>query len=151
MSKRNHVEQQSASSRTTLIVMAIGGLLVMGLVGWALTRSIAPQPAATPTASFPSSTQPNDITGGSSATSGTSAADLGQRSDEEAAKAQMGRVTPEQLKPMVDSGNVTVIDVRDAASFASSHIPGSLHIPLARIEGEIQYLPKGKPIVAYCT
>ena len=35
--------------------------------------------------------------------------------------------------------------------FVASHIPGSLHIPVARIEGEIPYLPKGKTIVTYCT
>ena len=46
---------------------------------------------------------------------------------------------------------MTVIDVRDAQSYVNAHIPGSLHIPMARIDGEVPYLPKGKPIVTYCT
>jgi rhodanese-related sulfurtransferase len=55
------------------------------------------------------------------------------------------------LKQRIDRGEVTVIDVRDAESYTKGHIPGSLHIPLARVEGEIPYLPKAKPIVFYCT
>jgi hydroxyacylglutathione hydrolase len=46
---------------------------------------------------------------------------------------------------------VTIIDVRDADSYRDRHIPGAMHIPLAYIQGEIPYLPKDKPIVAYCT
>jgi len=54
-------------------------------------------------------------------------------------------------KKLIDSGAVTVIDVRDADSYTASHIPGSLQIPLTRVEGEVDYLPKGKPILTYCT
>lgn len=61
------------------------------------------------------------------------------------------RITADELKPRFDRGEVTIIDVRDADQFVQSHIPGALQIPLARIEGEIAYLPKGKPIVTYCT
>jgi rhodanese-like protein len=56
-----------------------------------------------------------------------------------------------EAKKLIDSGAVTVIDVRDADSYIASHIPGAMQIPLARIEGEIDYLPKGKPIITYCT
>ncbi len=44
-----------------------------------------------------------------------------------------------------------MIDVRDADSYVAAHIPGSLQIPLARIEGEVNYLPRGKRILTYCT
>ena len=54
-------------------------------------------------------------------------------------------------KKQIDSGAVTIIDVRDADSYVAAHIPGSIQIPLPRIEGEVDYLPKGKPIVTYCT
>ncbi len=54
-------------------------------------------------------------------------------------------------KQEIDQGSVVVIDVRDADSYVAAHIPGSLQIPLARIEGEINYLPRGKPILTYCT
>lgn len=61
------------------------------------------------------------------------------------------RITIEELKPLYDRGEVTLIDVRDAGSFLQAHIPGALQIPLARIDGETPYLPKGKLIVTYCT
>lgn len=51
----------------------------------------------------------------------------------------------------VQKGSVTVIDVRDADSYMAGHIPGSLQIPLARIEGEVSYIPRGRPILTYCT
>lgn len=51
----------------------------------------------------------------------------------------------------IESGAVHVIDVRDADSYLAAHIPGSLQIPLMRIEGEINYLPRDKPILTYCT
>ena len=61
------------------------------------------------------------------------------------------RMTIDEFKPRFDRGEVTVIDVRDAADFQQSHIPGALQIPLSRIGGEIGFLPKGKLIVTYCT
>lgn len=61
------------------------------------------------------------------------------------------RIEPDDLYAHFKAGDVTIIDVRDADSFVASHIPGALHIPLARIDGEVPYLPKGKPIVTYCT
>src|ERR1051326_1258498 len=61
------------------------------------------------------------------------------------------RIEPDDLLAHFKLGDVTIIDGRDADSFVAGHIPGALHIPLARVEGEVAYLPKGKPIVAYCT
>ena len=51
----------------------------------------------------------------------------------------------------IDAGAVTVIDVRDADSYIAGHIPGALQIPLARVEGEVGYIPRAKPILTYCT
>jgi hydroxyacylglutathione hydrolase len=61
------------------------------------------------------------------------------------------RIDVGELTPLVARGEVTIIDVRDADAYLAGHIPGSLQIPLSRIEGEIPYLPKGKRIVTYCT
>ncbi len=72
-------------------------------------------------------------------------------SDHATAPAGFRRMTIDELKPQFDRGEVILIDVRDQADFLQSHIPGALQIPLSRIEGEIGYLPKGKPIVTYCT
>lgn len=60
------------------------------------------------------------------------------------------RIEASELMSLVARGEVTVIDVRDVEQYLAGHIPGSLQIPLSRIEGEIPYL-RGKRIVTYCT
>ena len=61
------------------------------------------------------------------------------------------RIEQDDLLAHLNAADVTIVDVRDADAFLASHIPGALHIPLARVEGEVPYLPKTKPIVTYCT
>jgi 3-mercaptopyruvate sulfurtransferase SseA len=116
--------------------MIAGGLVVIALVAWALMRSFQ----APVTSNIPVSNE-------------TAAAPLPvpQTETQDAEHAAVPRISVDQLKQEIASGQVTVIDVRDADSYMAAHIPGSLHIPMARIEGEIPYLPKGKPIVTYCT
>jgi rhodanese-related sulfurtransferase len=71
--------------------------------------------------------------------------------DHSAGEGGFRRITASELKVLVDRGEVTIIDVRDTSAYSTAHIPGALQIPVSRIEGEIPYLPKGKPIVTYCT
>jgi hypothetical protein len=140
--KRRSEPEQPASSRTTITVLAIGALIVAALVVWALTRTVespAPvadtsQPIATPSASSATQT-PTPMTAEPPAE----------------ATASVPRIAVEDLREKMKTNAVTVIDVRDEAAFAAAHIPGSLHIPFARVEGEMSTLPKGKPIVTYCT
>ena len=61
------------------------------------------------------------------------------------------RIEFTDFKAALDKNEITVLDVRTIDQYAASHIPGALQIPLARVEGEIPYLPKNKPIVTYCT
>jgi 3-mercaptopyruvate sulfurtransferase SseA len=70
---------------------------------------------------------------------------------EEQARRNVPRVEPEKLLADFQAGSVTIIDVRDAEGFAQQHIPGAKHVPLAQVESMAPYLPKTKPIVAYCT
>jgi rhodanese-related sulfurtransferase len=155
MAKRPHHEASSNSSRNTLIVMTIGGLLVAALVGWALTRSVEPAPTATATTPVPA-TDTAAVTPPPGSTTGiqTDAPQFAPPAASATANdpvAKITRIAPEDVRPKHTRNEVTIIDVRDAASYAASHIPGALHIPLARIEGEIQYLPKDKQIVTYCS
>lgn len=61
------------------------------------------------------------------------------------------RISPAALREKIDRGEVVVMDVRDIDSYIASHIGGAIHIPVSRVESELPYLPRGKPIVAYCT
>lgn len=61
------------------------------------------------------------------------------------------RIDVAEAKALVDRGAVTVIDVRDADSYAAAHIPGALNITLGLIESQATAIPRGKPVLAYCT
>ena len=136
---RKDAQSQNSDSKAPLIVLVVGGLAVAGLVGWAMVRSMSAPTASgyhPPPVEVPAQTV-------------TSTATTTHAEDPE--RAAVPRITPDELKQKMDRNEVTVIDVRDAASFRSGRIPGARHIPLARVEGEIDYLPKTKQIVFYCT
>jgi 3-mercaptopyruvate sulfurtransferase SseA len=61
------------------------------------------------------------------------------------------RVTVTELKEMVDKGTALIVDTRDAASYATEHIQGSINIPEANITARSGELPADKMIVAYCS
>jgi hypothetical protein len=123
-----------------MAVMIVGGLLFAALVGWALTRNMN-APVSAPLVTETAETTP-PVAIDTSTPSPASTADN---------KADVSRMTPYDLKQKMDRAEVTVVDVRAADAFALSHIPGSLNVPFARVEAEIGYLPKSKPIVLYCT
>ena len=54
------------------------------------------------------------------------------------------------LLELVAGNRVVVIDVRPAEEFESGHLPGALSIPMAELEGRLESLPRGKPVVAFC-
>lgn len=120
--------------------MIAASVAVITLIGWALSRSFS----APVTSSIPVETA-------SPAASPPSATPVSGEPVQSPEEASVVRIGPEDLRQKTLRGEVTVIDVRDAADFQLGHLPGSLHVPLANVEAQIAYLPKGKPIVAYCT
>ncbi|HYC60527.1 MAG TPA: rhodanese-like domain-containing protein [Thermoanaerobaculia bacterium] len=162
MAKQRHTPTQETSSKGTLAALALGAVLVAGLVAWALTRTVD-RPASPPsvmdtveTASAPTATvdttafvppvtppAPNISATGDIVTS-TQAPPQGDRGE-------VQRMSAEDLRDRMKSGNVVVVDTRDANSFEGSHIPGAINIPMASIEANLDRLPKDKEIVAYCT
>lgn len=61
------------------------------------------------------------------------------------------RVSANQIAPHVRSGQVIVLDVRNEAGFALEHAAGAVHIPLEELGMRAGELPRGKPVIAYCT
>jgi rhodanese-related sulfurtransferase len=124
MSTATATSRPSNDTRTTILVAVVtfATLLLIGLVGWALTR---PEPAPAPQAS-------------------TAVAPAPHVHDFET-------ISLDDFKRGLDAGELTVIDVRSMEAYVSSHIPGSLHIPVTRIQGEIPWIPKDKPVVTYCS
>jgi 3-mercaptopyruvate sulfurtransferase SseA len=63
------------------------------------------------------------------------------------------RVAMADFKKLRAKGEVVVIDVRSADSYAAGHIPGALSIPEETITPALAEKLKrmGKPIAAYCS
>ena len=162
MAKERH-EQPTSSNNSALAILVVGVLLVGGLVAWALTRTVEvpatpnstqEAPIAVATAPLTTETAARNtppITLTSTAAPAPAAAVKPQEHDNTEDKQKVPRIAAEDLRSKMGRGEVTVIDVRDQASFEAAHIPGALHMQFASIEGMIDMIPKGKPIVLYCT
>ena len=61
-------------------------------------------------------------------------------------------VSVQEAVQLINRRDALVLDVRDAAEYASGHIPNSRHIPAAEIEKRLKELEKFKsrPIVVSC-
>jgi rhodanese-related sulfurtransferase len=66
------------------------------------------------------------------------------------ARAEMESVDEEELLRRVQSGAVTLLDVRPVEEYQAAHLPGALSIPVADLALRLAELPKGRDIVAYC-
>jgi ArsR family transcriptional regulator len=62
----------------------------------------------------------------------------------------MEPVSLSELAERVESGLVTVLDVRPEDEFAHGHLPGALNIPLSQLAGRLAELPRTGEVVAYC-
>lgn len=60
------------------------------------------------------------------------------------------RVTVEDLKKLMDTNSVLVIDVRSKLIYEQNHIRGAVSAPFEEIEQQAQLLPKDRLVVAYC-
>jgi len=107
------------------LLFAAAAIAIVGLVGFAVVHS--------------SNTPPASV---GAPASGASAPQL---------PANVPVIEQADAKRLLDANGATMLDVRDADAYLASHIAGALQIPLARVEGEIPYFPKDKPIIAYCT
>ena len=141
-----------AGSRNALIIMALGGIAVAALVVWALTRTVEPTPDETATVAATTETFTPSATATTTAalpplatTTAATAPPTGETT------ASVPRMAAEDVREKLRANEIVLVDVRDAASYSTSHIPGALHIPFASVEGAMKSLPKGKPIVTYCT
>jgi thioredoxin 1/putative thioredoxin len=62
-----------------------------------------------------------------------------------------GALKPDELAQLIRAGRVSVVDTREAASFARAHIPGAKNIPADEIEGRLAELfMLGMPPILYC-
>ena len=60
--------------------------------------------------------------------------------------------TPRQVPPasLRQESDALLVDVREPGEFASERLPGSVNIPLSRLEAEAAALPKDKRLLVLC-
>lgn len=68
------------------------------------------------------------------------------------AKMEVPELTPQEAKRVAESGNVTLVDVRENEEWRTAHIPNAVHLPRAFLEMQAEsVLPdKEAPVVLYC-
>jgi hydroxyacylglutathione hydrolase len=64
--------------------------------------------------------------------------------------ARVAQVTAAGIAARVTSGDVAVIDVRNASEWAHGHLPGALHIPVGHLTRRLGEIPRDRPVVVQC-
>jgi rhodanese-related sulfurtransferase len=59
-------------------------------------------------------------------------------------------VEAQRLKEMLDSGEVQLIDTREAYEAEAGHIPGSRHVELNEVAAVADSFDRERPLVFYC-
>ena len=57
---------------------------------------------------------------------------------------------PQEVKELLDSKAIHLVDVREADEFASGHIPGAVNLPLSAFKAEQLPPPSEVPVVLMC-
>lgn len=63
---------------------------------------------------------------------------------------EVGLVTREELTRLLESQEITLLDVRPSEEFAAGHIPGARNAPLGTLAEQARALSQGPEVVAYC-
>ena len=56
---------------------------------------------------------------------------------------------PARARELIEAG-AQAVDVRTADEHAAGHIEGALHLPLERLDQEVDQLDRERPVVVYC-
>jgi len=59
-------------------------------------------------------------------------------------------IDPASVADLYDSGEITVIDVREAWEYEAGHIPGAALIPLGELAERVDEVPRDRPVVLVC-
>ena len=119
-----------------MAVMIAGVVGIIALVGWALTRTVEPSQAPPTVNSLPEQAP----------LSTTSPAAEPPHSPNEG----VARIEADELKAKVERGEVTVVDVRDSASYQVGHIPGALHIPMVDVPARMDEIDIDAEVYVVC-
>ncbi len=66
------------------------------------------------------------------------------------ASESLARVDGDEAEAQRARGGVEVVDVRNGSEWAAGHIPGSRNVPLGRLAGRLDELPRDRPLLVHC-
>lgn len=68
-----------------------------------------------------------------------------------ASAANVGKVTPQELKKLIESrADLVVVDVQPKSAYDVGHVPGAINFPWASQVKNPGKLPKNRDLVLYC-
>lgn len=59
-------------------------------------------------------------------------------------------LTPAEAHGLCETGEIRLVDVREAGEWSQQRIPGAIHAPLSTLEQSLGTLPTDCPLVFYC-
>lgn len=59
-------------------------------------------------------------------------------------------MTPEEARGMIARGPVTVVDIRDAASYEEGHLPNAINLNDESVEAFLASADRAQPVIVYC-
>lgn len=59
-------------------------------------------------------------------------------------------LTPENVAPMLQAGEIQLVDVREQLEYDAGHVPGSLHISMNEVAARATEIDKEKPVAFIC-
>ena len=62
----------------------------------------------------------------------------------------MEQIDALKVKELIDTGNVTIIDIQDVDSFNQAHIEYAIHVYNENLEEFVKNTDKDKPLICYC-
>lgn len=139
-SKRKQANgSEKPPSRFNFVAVLIAGIALAAVIAFGIRQQRSQQPTT------PATPDPPQVTAAEPATQ----LHVPDFPASEVAAAE--RIPVVEAKRLIDMGEAVVIDVRNVEDYKSGHIPGSLQIPLAYVQGEIPWFPLDKKLVTYCT
>jgi len=61
------------------------------------------------------------------------------------------RITLADAKKDFDEGTAVIMDVRNEATYKQEHIKGAINLTKGVLDEQLNKIPKGKKIIAYCS
>lgn len=60
------------------------------------------------------------------------------------------RISVDQARSLIDQEACTVVDIRDAQSYAQAHVPGAIHLDGNAVDAFVDNTNRAQPLILYC-